>query len=209
MGKDISQKQKIAIKQLGLLNKRASKMRLAAESWDKPWKTLIAISMSAQSRDETTIVIANALFEKYPELEKLASAKYGDVLEVLKSLNYNRTKAKNIIACAKLLVGEYGGKVPKDFNKLIELPGVGRKTANVFLSELGYAAIGIDTHAFYISRKLDWAKQKTPAGVEEELKVLFPKRYWVKINPVLVRFGKTFSSKKKKDLILEEIKSKY
>jgi len=199
------EKQVKAIKQLRGLKLKSSKMRLAAEKWDKPWKTLIAIAMSAQSRDETTIAIATNLFGKYPTLESLANASYEEVLLVLKSLNYNKTKASNIIACAKMLLGKYHGKVPLNFDELITLPGVGRKTANVFLSETGLDAIGIDTHAAYISKKLRWTKNKSPKKIEDDLKQLFPQSYWKQINPVLVRFGKTYTSRKKKDKVLEEI----
>ncbi len=194
------------LRQLTALKNNSINMRLAAEKWDKKWKTLIAIMMSAQSRDETTIIIAKKLFETYPSLESLARADYKAVLSVFKSLNYNKTKTKHIIECARILVEEYAGKVPEDFEKLIQLPGVGRKTANVFLSEYGHDAIGVDTHVFYISRKLGWAKSKTPKGVETELKEVFPKKDWININATLVRFGKTYPSKKKKDSILNEIK---
>jgi endonuclease-3 len=194
-----------AIKQLALLKSKSSRMRLAAEDWDKDWKTLIATSMSAQSRDEVTIKIATELFDRFPTLEKLASAKYLDVLGVLKSLNYNKTKAKNIIACAKMLVNDFGGVVPLDFEKLIQLPGVGRKTANVFLSEYGFDAIGVDAHAAYISKKLNWTKNKVPEKIEFDLKELFPKKDWKRINPILVRFGKTYTSRKEKDKVLSEI----
>ena len=89
---------------------------------------------------------------------------------------------------------------------MIELPGVGRKTANVFLAEHGKHALPVDTHVFQISRKLGWAKGKNPHKVEEELRQLFPRKYWNKINSTLVRFGKTHTSRKSKDKILNEIK---
>ena len=197
---------KIALKQLEALQKQSSTMRLAAQEWDSDWKILISTIMSAQSRDETTIVIANSLFQKFPALQLLSKAKFNSVLRILKSLNYNRTKSKNIIACAKMIMEKYGGNVPHDFNKLVELPGVGRKTANVFLSEVGHDAIGIDTHAAYISQKLGWTKNKNPQKIEEDLKALFPQKYWSGLNQILVRFGKTHTSKKKKDAILENIK---
>ncbi len=203
----VGQKEKRALKQLRALDKKSLKMRLAAQAWDSTWKTLIATMMSAQSRDETTIQIAEDLFEKYPNLESLARAKYSGALAILRSLNYNKTKSRHIIACAKVLVQQHAGKVPHDFEKLIELPGVGRKTANVFLSEIGYAAIGIDTHAAYISQKLGWTKNRNPHKIEEDLKKLFPKKYWRGINQILVRFGKTYTSKKEKDKMLTVIKS--
>ncbi len=194
------------MRQLRALDKKSKKMRLAAQGWGEEWKILITTAMSAQSRDEVTIVIADALFGKYPTLQRLSRAKYGAVLSVLKSLNYNRTKSRNIIACAKALVQEHAGTVPHDFEKLIALPGVGRKTANVFLSEQGHDAIGIDTHAAYISQKLGWTKNKRPDKIESDLQSLFPKKYWKKINPVLVRFGKTYTSRREKDRILEELR---
>ena len=120
-------------------------------------------------------------------------------------VNFYKTKSKNIINSAKELVKNYNGKIPHDFDKLIELPGVGRKTANVFLAEHGKHALPVDTHVFQISRKLGWAKNDSPHGVEEELKNLFPKKYWRKINYTLVRFGKTYTSRKQKDKILNEI----
>lgn len=182
-------------------------MRLAGEKWDRDWKTLIAISMSAQSRDEVTIKIATLLFEKYPTLEALSKAKYKDVLEIFKSLNYNKSKAKNVIECAKQLAGDFRGKVPIEIDKLLTLRGVGRKTANVFLAEKGFAAIGVDTHLAYISQQLGWTKHKNPDKIEQDLLALFPRTYWGKINPTLVRFGKTYVGRKKKSKLLKEIKS--
>jgi len=197
---------KKVLKQLSALDKKSSKMRLAAQEWDSDWKTLVAIMMSAQSRDELTIQIASGLFEKYPSLESLANAKYSDVLKCLQSLNYNRTKAKHIIQTSKMLLSEYGGKVPHSVEELIKLPGVGKKTANVFLSEYGHAAIGVDTHVSYISQKLGWTKNKNPEKIESDLLLLFPKSHWSKVNEILVRFGKTFTSKREKDKILSEVK---
>lgn len=199
---------KIVIKQLMKMKEYGSlkEMRLAAENWDKPWKTLISIIMSAQSRDETTIKIAEELFRKYNTLEKLAGARYSDVLLIFKGLNYNKTKAKHVIESAKMLVNDFHGKVPESIEELIKLPGVGRKTANVFLSEHGQHALGVDTHVAYISRKLGWTRHINPHKIESDLKNLFPKNYWSKVNTTLVRFGKTYNSRRKKDELLLEIR---
>jgi len=194
-----------ALRQLREMKKLGGSMRLAAESWGSDWKTLIATIMSAQSRDETTIPIAEKLFTKYGSLDKLAHGKNSDVLRVFSSLNLNKGKAKNVIACAKDLVKKYRGKVPHDFDKLIELPGVGRKTANVFLSEHGKEGLAVDTHVYYISRKLHWSNNKNPHKVEADLKKLFPKHLWSNVNPTLVRFGKRYTSRKKKNELLDEI----
>lgn len=197
---------KNVLRQLNELEKLSSSMRLAAEKWNEPWQTLITTILSARTRDEKTIPIANELFTRYSEVKNLANAKLRNVQKIIKQINFYKTKSKNIINCAKILVQSYDGRPPIDFDKLIELPGVGRKTANVFLSEMGKDAVGVDTHVSYISQKLGWTKNKKPERIEEDLKKLFPKNYWKEINPILVRFGKTWTSKRKKNEILERIK---
>ncbi|MBU5537512.1 MAG: endonuclease III [Candidatus Aenigmatarchaeota archaeon] len=196
-----------AIEQLKELNKQSSPMRLAAEEWNEPWQILISTILSARTRDEITIPIAEKLFRIYPTVKDLANAKLEDVQKIIKPINFYRTKSKNIINCAKTLVNTYNGRPPVDFNELIKLPGVGRKTANVFLSEMGENTIGVDTHVSYISRKLGWTRSKNPEKIENDLKKLFPKKYWKKINPILVRFGKTYTSKRIKDKILQRIRN--
>lgn len=198
--------QKTALKQLSVLSKKSKNMRLAAEKWKYPWQTLISIILSARTRDEVTILAAESLFEKYKSVEELSKANLLDVQKIIRPINFYKNKSKNIIACAKMIVKDFNGKVPKTIDELIKLRGVGRKTANVFISEYGDDGIGVDTHVFYISRKLGWAKSNNPHKVEIELKKLFSKKYWSEINPVLVRFGKTYTSKKQKDKILMEIK---
>ena len=195
------------LKQLKLLEQNTSEKRLAAEDWNEPWKTLIATAMSARTKDSTTIPIANELFSKYNTVEKLSKAKIKDVEKIIRQVNYHKTKSRNVINCAKMLMKEYNGKVPLDFDKLVELSGVGRKTANVFLSEQGKDAIGVDTHINYISQKLGWTKNSKPEKIEEDLKKLFPKEYWSSLNPILVRFGQTNTNRKKKDELLEKIKN--
>lgn len=195
-----------AIKQLRELEKRGKIMRLAAEVWKNDYQILVSTILSARTRDEVTIPTAERLFSKYPTPNKLADAKLNNIQNIIMPINFYKTKAKNIINCAKELVKNYNGKIPHDFDKLVELSGVGRKTANVFLAENGRHALPVDTHVFQISRKLGWAKSDSPHKVEEELKKLFPKKYWQKINSILVRFGKTHTSRKQKDKILKEIK---
>lgn len=197
--------QKILLKQLSELEKFSSPMRLAAEEWDKPWKTLVATILSARTRDEKTIPVSHDLFRLYGRLENLAEADLKEIQKIIRPVNFYKTKSKNIKNCAKMLIERYGGRPPHDFDKLLELPGVGRKTANVFLSEMGEDAIGTDTHVLYIAEKLGWTKNDKPKDVEEDLTNLFPRKYWNKINHVLVRFGKTHTSRKEKDKILKQI----
>ncbi len=200
-------KMKKELKQLNELERLSSKMRLAAESWDEKWKTLIAIILSARSRDETTILVAEKLFDKYNTLESLANSKLSSIQTIIRSVNFYKNKSKNILNCAKILINDYKGKIPETIEELIKLPGVGRKTANVFLAEYGGDTIGVDTHVSYVSQKLNWTKNKNPEKIEKDLERLFQKIYWRKINQTLVLFGKTYTRKKEKDKILEKIKN--
>ncbi len=194
------------LRQLKELERLSGNMRLSAEEWNDPWKTLVSTILSARTRDEVTIPIANELFKRYTTPKSLANGQLRDIQKVIIPINFYKTKSKNIVNCTKVLIKKYDGKPPHDFDKLLELPGVGRKTANVFLSEMGKDAIGIDTHVSYLSQKLGWTKSNKPERIEEDLKKIFPRNYWKKINPILVRFGKTYTSRRKKNEVLEKIK---
>ncbi|MEX0920947.1 MAG: endonuclease III [Candidatus Pacearchaeota archaeon] len=194
------------MRELKKLGKNSGELRLAAEKWDSPFKILISTILSARTRDEVTIPISTKLFKEYPSAKKLSKAKLSEVKKIIKPINFYKNKSKNIISCAKSLVKNYNSKVPKNINELIKLDGVGRKTANVFLSEIGESGIGVDTHVSYISQKLDWTKNKNPHKIEEDLRKILPKKYWNRVNSTLVRFGKTYTSRKKKDELLKQIK---
>lgn len=199
---------KQAVRQLEELERLGGvkNMRLAAEGWREEWQTLIAILMSARTRDEVTIAVAEKLFLRYPTAHALGQAKLHDVQKIVYPVNFFQNKTKYVIALAKILSEKYGGKPPHDLEKLTELPGVGRKTANVFLSEYGADAIGVDTHVSYISQKLRWTRHRDPHKIEKDLEKLFPKNYWSRVNRVCVRFGKTYISRVRKDALLEQIR---
>ncbi len=198
---------KRAVKEFRAIKKYSDRtnIRLAAEGWNRPWKILIATIMSAQTRDEVTINVATKLFRKFRTPKKMGEAKLSEIKEVMKSINYFKTKSKNIKGTCKIIAKK---GLPNNLEDLVKLPGVGRKTANVFLTEIGKKqAIGVDTHVYRISHKMKWSNGKTPNKVEEDLEKLFPKRYWKKINSTLVRFGKEYGrSRKKEDEILRGIK---
>lgn len=200
--------QEIALAQLDELRKRTGKpMRLAAEEWNAEWKTLMAIIMSARTRDETTVAVGEKLFAKYPTLAALAHARAAEVADIIRPVNFYKNKTKNIIACAQALVERFRGMPPHDIDELVTFPGVGRKTANVFLAEYGAPAIGVDTHVSYISQKLGWTAHKTPEKIEKDLEALFPQKLWRIVNATSVRFGKSHTSRREKDGLLEEIKN--
>ena len=198
--------QKKALSQLSEIKKYGKHMRLAADGWKNNWQILTAIILSARTRDEKTIVVGEELFKKYPNPKDLAKAKLAEVEKIIKPLNFYKNKSKHIIACSKKVVVEYDSKIPITEKELITLSGVGMKTANVFLAETGYDAIGVDTHVSYISQNLGWTKNTNPDKIAEDLRKLFPKNYWKQINLDLVRFGKTYTSRIEKDKLLKVIK---
>jgi endonuclease III len=193
-----------AVKQLKLLkNYGKDDLELPSEIFNRPWKSLISTILSARTRDEVTIKVSVALYNKYPSVKKLAKSNLKSIMKIIKPVNFYKTKSKNVLNCARVLNNKYNGKPPQDFRKLTELPGVGRKTANVFLQEQGYDTIGIDTHVFQLARLLGWTKNTKPEKIENDLKTLFPRKYWKEINPVLVRFGRTYRGKSKNKIIKE------
>ena len=186
-------------------------MRLAAEWWGSEWQTLVAIIMSARTRDETTIAVATKLFAAFPAVAALAHSSEAEVAALIRPVNFYQNKTKNIIALARTLIERPPvggvGSIPHTMEELITLPGVGRKTASVFLTEVGQDAIGVDTHVSYISQKLGWTRHHDPKKIEEDLKKLFPQKYWNTVNRACVRFGKTHTSRREKDRLLAEIKT--
>jgi endonuclease-3 len=176
--------------------------RLAGDGWEKDWQTLVATILSAQTRDETTIPVAEGLFRRYDSIEDLSKAKYDDVLKLISRVNFKNNKAKHVIGAAKYLVENYDGKVPDDIDELVKLPGVGRKTANLVLSEVhSKDGICVDTHVHRISNVLGFVKTKTPTQTEQELMRIVPKKYWSRINRIFVLWGKEVRGRDKKKFL--------
>lgn len=179
-----------------------SSTRLAAEEWRKGWQVLISTIMSAQSRDETTIPIAENLFKRYNTLKKLAGADYEEVLKILKSMNYNKTKSKHVIEASNFIIENFNGKIPESIDELVKIPGVGRKTANLVLTEVhNLDGITVDTHVHRISNVLGLVETKTPNKTEEALQKIAPRKYWSKINRIFVLWGKDISGRNKEKLL--------
>ena len=196
---------KKAVRQLKQIQKLiiGKKMRLAAQ-WPVKWKSLIATIMASQTRDEVTIPAAERLFSKYPSMKALSKAPVRDVERLISSVNFYRNKAKHVVETAKILAGR---RIPKTTEELIKLPGVGRKVANVYLADAEKMdELGVDTHVARISYKLGWTKNKNPDKVEADLRKLFPRKYWGKINEILVIFGKSIGlSRRREDAVLDTL----
>lgn len=160
-----------------------------AESGD-PFNILIGTILSARTKDENTTKVVKELFAKYKNSRELSKADVRDVEKIIKSIGFYRVKSKRIIDVAKVIDSRYKGKVPQDLEKLIDLPGVGRKTANcVLVYAYDKPAIPVDTHVHRISNRLGLVKTKNPEETERELMKVIPKKYWLDINDTFVMYG--------------------
>jgi endonuclease-3 len=162
------------------------------ENWETPFQFLICIILSAQTTDKQVNKVTSKLFDKYSDAKSLSTADIEEVKKLVKSINYYKTKAKYIIQTAKILDKEYKGNPPKDVGKLQELPGVGYKTANVFLNELYEAnqGIGVDTHVRKVAKKYGLTKHDNPDKIAKDLEKIYPKEVWYKINRLFVLYGR-------------------
>ena len=156
----------------------------------RPFRILIATILSARTKDENTTKAADKLFKLYGTPQKLAKAKVKDVEKIIKSVGFYHVKSKRIIEVANLILSKYNGKVPADIDKLVDMPGVGRKTANcVLVYAFEKPAIPVDTHVHRISNRLGLVDTKTPEETEMALREKIPKKYWLDINNTFVMYG--------------------
>ena len=140
------------------------------------WKLLVSVRLAAQCTDARVNVVVKGLFEKYPDVEALAAADVADIEAIVKPCGLGHSKAKDISACMKMLRDEYGGNVPEDFDALLGLPGVGRKSANLIMGDVfGKPAIVTDTHCIRLVNRMGLVDHvKEPKKVEMALWKLVP-----------------------------------
>ncbi|MBQ3297384.1 MAG: endonuclease III [Bacilli bacterium] len=162
--------------------------------YNTDYELLIAVVLSAQSTDKRVNLVTPVIFKKYPTLKDLKEADIKDLENIIRQVGSHHKKASYIKNIARILVDEYQGIVPRDRDKLIEFPGVGRKTANVFLSEYyNEPAIAVDTHVERVSKRLGLAYSKDDVlTIEKKLMNKFPKDKWAKLHLQLVLFGRYY-----------------
>ena len=166
------------------------------------YQLLIAVVLSQQTTDLLVNKVTKKLFEKYPDVYTLSKAKVEEVIELIKIIGLAPTKAKNLIALSKRIVEEKNGEVPSDFDFLTSLPGVGRKTANVVLSEgFKIPRIAVDTHVLRVSNRLGFINSDNPFVVEKRLMEIFPESLWSELHLRLIHFGRYHCQAKKPNCI--------
>ena len=156
-----------------------------------PFKVLISCILSLRTQDKTTGPVSLKLFEVTDTPKKLAKMPLSKVQKIIKPVNYYITKSIRIKQIAKDIIKKYDGKVPDTFEELMELKGVGRKTANIVMTYGFFKKdyIAIDTHCHRIPNRLGWVNTKTPEQTEFALKEILPKKYWQDFNDIFVLFG--------------------
>jgi endonuclease III len=153
---------------------------------------LVAAIISAQTRDEVTNSVTPQLFEKYKTVKDYANANEKELFELIRRVTFGGNKARNIIAACKIIIGQYGGKIPRTMEGLTSLPGVGRKTANtVLINAYGIAeGIPVDTWVIKLSGRIGLSQSDDPEEIEQDLMKLVDKKDWKKITYVFKNHGK-------------------
>jgi len=163
---------------------------LQSEEQTDPFKILIGTVLSARTRDENTTRVVNKLFARFKTPQELAEADLNEIKKIIHSIGFFNVKAVRIKNISRIIVDQFGGNVPSDIEKLLELPGVGRKTANcVLVYAFNKPAIPVDVHVHRISNRIGLVDTKTPEQTEAELTNIVDKKHWLKVNDTFVMYG--------------------
>lgn len=164
--------------------------QLQAEESGDPFKILIGTILSSRTRDENTTKVVKILFKRFRNAKELAEGNIEEVKQIIHSIGFYNVKAKRVVEVSQLIVKKFNGKVPNRIEKLLELPGVGRKTANcVLVYGFNKPAIPVDIHVHRISNRIGLVNTKTPEKTEIELSNIVDRKYWIKLNNTFVMYG--------------------
>lgn len=155
------------------------------------YELIVAVALSAQTTDKSVNKITPKLFKTYPTAEALAKADVNDVMDMIRTIGMYKVKSKNIIALANKLQNDYGGDVPSSYEELENLPGVGRKTANV-VRAVGFniPSLAVDTHVFRTGKRIGFSNGNTVDKVEQDLMKIIPKKRWIRAHHSLIFHGR-------------------
>ncbi|WP_313562873.1 endonuclease III [Ruminiclostridium cellobioparum] len=166
----------------------------------EPLQLLISTQLAAQCTDARVNIVTKDLYKKYRSAEDFANADQAELEQDIKSTGFYRNKAKNIIGCCKLLVEKYDRKIPDNLEEMLQLPGVGRKTANLVLYEVyGIPGVVVDTHAKRLSNRIGLTKNQEPEKIEYDLQKIVPKESWADFCHKLVYHGREVCNARKPD----------
>ena len=155
-----------------------------------PFRVLISCLLSLRTKDNVTLKASKKLFSVAKTPEELLKLSTKKIEELIYPVGFYRVKAKRIKEISKILIEQFGGKVPDSLDELLTLPGVGRKTANIVITQgFNKYGIAVDTHVHRVSNRLGLVKTKTPEETEIELRKIIPKKYWIEFNDLFVSFG--------------------
>ena len=165
---------------------------LVAERSKDPFQVLISTMLSLRTKDEVTTVASRRLFAEANNPRTMLKLSARKIQKLIYPVGFYKTKTENIRAVCRILLDQYGSRVPDDLDELLKLPGVGRKTANLVIT-LGYGKPGIcvDTHVHRISNRLGYVNTKNPDATEMALREKLPPQWWIPINDILVAFGQS------------------
>jgi endonuclease-3 len=163
---------------------------VAEQAVDRPFETLVSTILSLRTKDAVTEQASRRLLSRAPTPEAIAALPIAQIETLIYPAGFYHTKARNLRETARILLQDYGGKVPRTMEELLELPGVGRKTANLVIT-VGYGGYGIcvDTHVHRISNRWAYVKTRTPEQTESALRDKLPRKHWRTYNDLLVTFG--------------------
>jgi endonuclease III len=163
-----------------------------ALNYRNPYELLVATILSAQCTDVRVNMVTPALFERYPAPDDLAGAKTEELEEMIRSTGFFRNKAKSLLGMSNAVVEQHGGQIPEEMDALVELPGVGRKTANVVLGNAFDKNIGVvvDTHVARVSGRLGLTFETDPVRIEQDLMELFPRKDWTLLSHLFIEHGR-------------------
>ncbi len=169
---------------------QAPVVTLVAKRGASPYEILVSTLLSLRTKDEVTAVAAERLLQRARMPQEMLALDEAEIESLIRPVGFAPTKAKRLRQVSRILVDRYGGRVPDDLEALLALPGVGRKTANLVLSEaFGQDAICVDTHVHRISNRIGLVDTRTPEATEEALREVLPRSLWQRYNPLLVAFG--------------------
>ena len=166
-----------------------------------PWQFMVAVQLSAQCTDKRVNIITKELFKKYKTLDDYVHADVQEFEQMIRSCTYFRNKARNILAAAAYIKEQHKGRLPRKIEEMVKIPGVGRKTANVILSDLYKIADGItvDTHVIRFVQRFDLSDHKDAVKIERDLMQLVPKKEWPYMTHRIIHYGRYLAPARKYD----------